>query len=75
MFGNFYILAQNKGTPVKIFNMNTFLKSVSASKSQVTYDLDTVTDTTTHKIFGVVRCPLYLASPVSTALLKYHLSL
>ncbi len=51
------------------FNVNTFLKSVSTSKSRVTYDLDTdrVTydldidlGTTTHKIIGVVGSPLYL---------------
>ncbi len=46
----------------------------------MTYDLDTdrVTydlDTTTHKIIEVVGSPLYLATPVSTALLKSHLSL
>ncbi len=62
------------------FNVNTFLKSVSTSKSRVTYDLDTdrVTfdlDTTMHKIIGVVGSPLYLAMPVSTALPKSHLSL
>ncbi len=44
------------------FNVNTFLKSVSTSKSRVTYDHDTgrVTydlDTTTHKIIGVVGSP------------------
>ncbi len=71
--------------------MNTFLKSVSTSKSRVTYDLDTDrvtydldtdrvtydldTDTTKHKIIGVVGSPLYLATPVSTALPKSHLSL
>ncbi len=67
---------------LEIFNMNTFLKSVSTSKSRVTYDLDTDrvtydldTGTTTHKIIGVVGSPLYLATPVSTALLKFHLSL
>ncbi len=54
-----------------VFNLNTFLKSVSTSKSRVTYDLDT----TTHKIVGVVGCPLYLATPVSTTLPKSHLSL
>ncbi len=37
-------------------NVNTFLKSVSTSKSRVTYDLDT--DTTAHKIIGVVGSPL-----------------
>ncbi len=47
--------------------MNTFLKSVSTSKSRETYDLDTdrVTydlDTTRHKIIGVVGSPLYLAT-------------
>ncbi len=57
----------------KYFNVNTFLKSVSTSKSRVTYDLDT--HTTTHKIIGVVGSPLYLATPVSTALPKSHLSL
>ncbi len=55
-----------------VFNLNTFLKSVSISKSRVTYNLDTdrvtynldtdkVTydlDTTTHKIIGVVGSPL-----------------
>ncbi len=61
------------------FNVNTFLKLVSTLKSRVTYDLDTdrVTydlDTTTRKIIGVVGSPLYLATPVSTALLKSHLS-
>ncbi len=45
-----------------VFNLNTFLKSVSTSKSRVTYDLDIdrVTydlDTTTHKIIGVVGSP------------------
>ncbi len=55
------------------FNVNTFLKLVSTSKSRVTYDLDT--DTTTHKIIGEVGSPLYLAMPVSTALPKSHLSL
>ncbi len=69
---------------VPIFKVNTFLNSVSTSKSQVTYDLDTdrVTydldidlGTTMHKIIGVVGNPLYLAMPVSTALPKYHLSL
>ncbi len=68
----------------KLFNVNTFLKSVSTSKSRVTYDLDTdrVTydldtnlNTTTHKIIGVVGGPFYLASPISTALPKSHLSL
>ncbi len=67
-----------------IFNVNTFFKSVSTSKNRVTYDLDTNrvtydldtdTDTTTHKIIGVVRSPLYLATPVSTALPKSHHSL
>ncbi len=57
------------------FNVNTFLKSVSTAKSRVTYDLDTDTDTTTRKIIGVVGSPLYLATPVSTALPKSHLSL
>ncbi len=97
------------------FNVNTFLKLVSTSKSRVTYDLDTdrvtydldtdrvtyyldtdrvtynlndkvtydldtdrVTydlDTTMHKIIGVVGSSLYLATPVSTALPKSHLSL
>ncbi len=64
------------------FNVNMFLKSVSTSKSRVTYDLDTNrvtydldTDTITHKIIGVVGSPLYLATPVSTALPKSHLSL
>ncbi len=57
------------------FNVNTFLKSVSTSKSRVTYDLDTdrVTydlDSIMHKIIGVVGNPLYLATPVSTALLN-----
>ncbi len=33
------------------------------------------TDTTTHKITGVVGSPLYLATPVSTALPKSYLSL
>ncbi len=47
------------------FNVNTFLKSVSTSKRQVTYDLDIDLDTTTHKIIGVVGNPLYLAMPVS----------
>ncbi len=47
------------------FNVNTFFKWVPTSKSQVTYDLDTDldTDTTTHKIIGVVGSPstsLYL---------------
>ncbi len=55
--------------------MNTFLKSVSTSKSRVTYDLDTDIDTTTHKIIGVVGSPFYLAIPVSTALPKSHFSL
>ncbi len=64
----------------RIFNVNTFLKSVFTSKSRVTYDLDTdrVTynlDIKTHKIIGVVGSPLYLATPVSTALSKSHLSL
>ncbi len=36
-----------------VFNVNTFLKSVSTSKSRVTYDVDT----TTHKIIGVVGSP------------------
>ncbi len=65
-----------------LFNVNTFLKSVSTSKSRVTYDLDTDrvtydldTDTTTYKIIGVVGSLLYLATPVSTALPKSHLSL
>ncbi len=63
-----------------VFNLNMFLKSVSTSKSRVTYDLDTdrVTydlDTTTHKIIGVVGSPLYLPTPVSTTLPKSHLSL
>ncbi len=53
------------------FNVNTFLKSISTSKSRVTYDLDT----TKHKIIGVVGSPLYLAAPVSTILPKSHLSL
>ncbi len=64
------------------FNVNMFLKSVSTSKSRVTYDLDTDrvtydldTNTTTHKIIGVVGSPLYLATPVSTTLPKSHLSL
>ncbi len=57
------------------FNVNTFLKSVSTLKIRVTYDLNTDTDTTTHKIIEVVGSPLYLPSPVSTALLKSHLSL
>ncbi len=48
------------------FNVNTFLKSVSTSKSRVTYDLDTDLNTTTHKIIGVVGSLLYLATPVST---------
>ncbi len=66
--------------PERIFNVNTFLKSVSTAKSRVKYNLDTdrVTydlDTTTHKIIGVVGSPLYLAMPVSTALPKSHLSL
>ncbi len=65
---------------ISIFNVNTFLKSVSASKSRVTYDLDTdrVTydlDTQPHKIIDVVWIPLYLATPVSTTLSKSHLSL
>ncbi len=52
-----------------VFNLNTFLKSVSTSKSRVIYDLDTdrVTydlDTTTHKIIVVVGSPLHLATPV-----------
>ncbi len=64
-----------------VCNLNTFLKSVSTSKSRVTYDLDTdrVTydhdtdfDTTTHKII-VVGSPLYLATPVSITLPKSHL--
>ncbi len=55
------------------FNVNTFLKSVSTSKSRVTYDLDT--DTTTHKIIRVVGSPLYHATPVSIALPKSHVSL
>ncbi len=63
-----------------VFNLNTFLKSVSTSKSQVTYDLNTdrVTydlDTTMYKIIGVVGSPLYLATPESTTLRKSHLSL
>ncbi len=67
-----------------IFNVNTFLKLVSISKSRVTYDLDTDrvtydldtgTDTTMRKIIGVVGSPLYHAMPVSTALPKSHLSL
>ncbi len=67
-----------------VFHLNTFLKYVSTSKSQVTYDLDTdrVTydlntdlDTTTHKIIGVVGSPIYLTTPVSTTLPKSHLSL
>ncbi len=69
------------GKPV-FLNENTFLKSVSTSKSQVTYDLDTDrvtydfnTDTTMHKIIGVVVSPLYLATPVSTTLPKSHLSM
>ncbi len=77
-------------TPFRdVFNVNMFLKSVSTSKSRVTYDLDTdrvtydldtdrVTydlDTTMHKIIGVVGSPLYLAMPVSTALPKSHPSL
>ncbi len=40
----------------QIFNVNTFLKLVSTSKSRVTYYLDT--DTTTRKIIGVVGSPL-----------------
>ncbi len=69
-----------KGVFSCVFNLNMFLKSVSTSKSRVTYDLDTdrVTydlDTTTHNIIGVVGNPLYLATPVSTPLLKSHLSL
>ncbi len=56
---------------VILFNVNTFLKLISTSKSWVTYD----TDTTTHKIIGVVGSPLYLATPVSTALPKSQLSL
>ncbi len=45
-----------------LFNVNTFLKSVSTSKSRVTYDLNTdrVTydlDTTMHKSIGVVGSP------------------
>ncbi len=48
---------------IYFFNVNTFLKSVSTSKSRVTYYLDTdwVTydlDTTTHKIIGVVGSSL-----------------
>ncbi len=65
-----------------LFNVNTFLKSVSTSKSRVTYDLNTDrvtydldTDTKTHKIIGVVGSLLYLAMPVSTALPKSYLSL
>ncbi len=67
-----------------VFNLNTFLKSVSTSKSRVTYhldtdrvtyDLDTDLNTTTHKIIGVVGSPLYFAMPVSTTLPKSHLSL
>ncbi len=57
-----------------VFNLNTFLKSLSTSKSRVTYDLDTDLDTTTHKITVVVGSPLYLATPVSTTLPKFHLS-
>ncbi len=49
---------------VSVFNVNTFFKWVPTSKSRVTYDFDT--DTTTHKIIGVVGSPLYLATPVST---------
>ncbi len=60
-------------TDLPNFNVNTFLKSVSPSKSRVTYDLDT--DTTTHKIIGIVGSPLYLATPVSTTLPKSHLAL
>ncbi len=56
---------------INTFNVNTFLKSVSTSKSRVTYDLDT----TTRKIIGVVGSPLYLATPVSATLPKSHLSL
>ncbi len=48
----------------QIFNVNSFLKSVSTSKSRETYDLDTDrvtydlhTETTTHKINGVVGAP------------------
>ncbi len=61
-----------------------FLKSVSTSKSRVTYDLDTHRvaydldtnlHTTTHKIIGVMGSSLYLATPVSTTLPKSHLSL
>ncbi len=63
-----------------IFNLNTFLKSISTSKSRVTYDLNTDRgtydlDTTIHKIIGVVGSPVYLAMPVSTPLPKSHLSL
>ncbi len=47
-----------------VLNVNTFLKSVSTSKSRVTYDLDT--DTTMHKIMGVVGSSLYLAMPLSS---------
>ncbi len=58
---------------LKLFNENTFFKWVPTSKSRVTHDLDT--DTTMHKIIGVVGNPLYLATPVSTALSKSYLSL
>ncbi len=68
--------------PEYTFNVKTFLKLVSTLKSRVTYDHDTDrvthdldTDTTTHKIIGVVGSPFYLATPVSIAFPKSHLSL
>ncbi len=59
------LLKNDQGPHKNDFNVNTFLKSVSTSKSRVTYDLDT--NTTPHKIIGVVGSPVYLATPVSTA--------
>ncbi len=49
---------------ITFFNVSTYLKSVSTSKSRVIYDLDTDLDTTTYKIIGVVGGP-------STSLRRY----
>ncbi len=57
------------------YDLDTDRVTYDLDRDRVTYDLDTDFDTTTHKINGVVESPLYLATPVSTTLLKSHLSL
>ncbi len=57
------------------YDLDTDGVTYDLDTDRVTYDLDIDLDTTTHKIIGVVGSPLYLATPISTALPKSHLSL